>query len=484
MHRLLQRQLRKFFRDHTPEEAQPFVAAVDASYAAFEGDLKNLHRALDLSSEELTRANAETRAVIEAMPDLILRLDARGGVIPLKAPVAAAGASHPAADPQAITHHLADLLRPEVHADLQRARAGLLADGQPRVFAFASLVQGAERQYEVRVVRLNDTDVLAIVQDITARREAEEEQERLNQELIKASRLAGRAEVATGVLHNVGNVLNSVNLGIGIVVGQLTKSRLASLGRAVDLLQEKESQLADFLTQDPTGRKLPEFLRAVTKQLEREQRLLMEEAKGLQRNIEHIKEIVSVQQSYGRVAGTRERLAMDEVIEDALRITGTSLVERGVELVREYAPALPVDGDRNLVLQILINLFTNARQALDGRATGRRVTIRVGPDGAGATRVDVIDNGTGIETENLTRIFGHGFTTKASGHGFGLHSSANAAREMGGRLSATSDGPGTGATFTLVLPASGIDLAARRPAGPEAPANPPGAVAGVTAAVP
>jgi signal transduction histidine kinase len=82
----------------------------------------------------------------------------------------------------------------------------------------------------------------------------------------------------------------------------------------------------------------------------------------------------------------------------------------------------------------------------------RRMVIRIAPAGTDRTRITVTDNGVGIPPENMARIFNHGFTTKKDGHGFGLHSGANAAKEMGGSLTAHSDGPGKGATFTLELP--------------------------------
>ena len=67
-------------------------------------------------------------------------------------------------------------------------------------------------------------------------------------------------------------------------------------------------------------------------------------------------------------------------------------------------------------------------------------------------KISYIDNGIGIPADNLTRIFGHGFTTRKEGHGFGLHSGALAAKELGGALTVESDGPGKGATFTLEFP--------------------------------
>ena len=111
--------------------------------------------------------------------------------------------------------------------------------------------------------------------------------------------------------------------------------------------------------------------------------------------------------------------------------------------------------DKHKVLQILVNLIRNAKYAMD--ATARRdkrltVSIRLNPENF--VELSVTDNGIGISRDNLTRIFSHGFTTKRDGHGFGLHSGAIAAREMGGRLYARSDGANQGATFILELPLS------------------------------
>ena len=140
-------------------------------------------------------------------------------------------------------------------------------------------------------------------------------------------------------------------------------------------------------------------------------------------------------------------------MEDALRMATTALARHQIELVREYEAVPAVLVDRHKVLQILVNLVNNAKQALDHRAEGRRLVVRIGQRAGEKVRVEVSDNGMGVAPENLTKIFQHGFTTKKTGHGFGLHSGANAAREIGGNLTVHSAGPGTGATFTLELPA-------------------------------
>ena len=218
-----------------------------------------------------------------------------------------------------------------------------------------------------------------------------------------------------------------------------------------------KDDVGQFLTQDPKGKQLPGFFVALSEQLTREQAMLTKEMQGLQQNIDHIKQIVAMQQSYAKVSGVLEKLASHELVEDALRMSSTALARHQIEIVRQFDPVPPVLVDRHKVLQILVNLISNAKQALDDRPEGRRLTLRIAPGEGDSVRVEVSDNGAGIPKENLARIFNHGFTTKKTGHGFGLHSGANAAKEMGGSLGVRSDGEGTGATFILELPFSKKD---------------------------
>ena len=186
------------------------------------------------------------------------------------------------------------------------------------------------------------------------------------------------------------------------------------------------------------------------------QKAILEEVRHLQNNIEHIKQIVSMQQNHARVAGVLETLDVVEIIEDAINMSSTSLSRHGVSLVREFEAVPPVVLDRHKVMPILVNLLSNATQALAQQGNAKQMKVRVALNGADSVQIKVIDNGGGIAPENLTRIFQHGFTTKKDGHGFGLHSGALAAREMGGKLMAESDGVGCGAVFTLELPLSNL----------------------------
>jgi PAS domain S-box-containing protein len=289
--------------------------------------------------------------------------------------------------------------------------------------------------------------------DISERKKAEQVVENLHKELVTASRHAGMAEVATGVLHNVGNVLNSVNISVNLVQDRLKGSRISDLTRLSSLMKVHRADLGAFLTSDPKGRRIPEFVSQLGVLLQEEHAQIVSELQTLQRNVEHIKEIVAMQQTYAKVAGVVEDIAPAALMEDAIRMNENALHRHGVVVKRDFEDVPPVRADRHKTLQILINLFRNARHAMEAtECAGKVLTLGLTTSGHGRVKFTVRDNGTGIAPDNLTRIFAHGFTTKRDGHGFGLHSGANAAKEMGGVLEVFSDGPGTGATFVLELP--------------------------------
>jgi len=295
--------------------------------------------------------------------------------------------------------------------------------------------------------------LLAMGRDITERKRAQTQVEDLHRQLLDISREAGMAEVATNVLHNVGNVLNSVNVSTALVSKKIRESRVSSLAKVVALMRAHQNDLPAFLTQDPNGMELCDYLDNLAQYLSKEQTGILTEIESLNANIEHIKEIVTMQQGYARAYGIVETLPIVDLVEDTLRLNAGALARHQVQVIRDYTATPSVPVDKHKVLQILINLVRNAKYALD--ESGRKdklLTIRVATDHDDFVGISVIDNGVGIPPENLTRIFAHGFTTRKDGHGFGLHSGAVAVKEMGGSLSVHSDGPGQGAAFTLSLP--------------------------------
>jgi len=292
-----------------------------------------------------------------------------------------------------------------------------------------------------------------ISKNITAIKEAEARLEEVHRQLVDASRQAGMAEVATSVLHNVGNVLNSVNVSTILILDTLRKSKLGNVGRLAVMIQEHKDNLAAFFTTDPKGREFPNFFARLAEHLTEEQAGLLKEVELTRNNVEHIKDIVAMQQNYAKISGVVETVKVVDLVEDALRMNGGALARHDVQVTRDFpAETIEINVERQKVLQVLVNLIRNAKYACDdaGRKD-KRLTMQV--RGAnGRVQIAVKDNGVGIPAENMTRIFNHGFTTREKGHGFGLHGGALAAKEMGGTLSVHSNGPGQGATFILELP--------------------------------
>jgi two-component system, NtrC family, sensor kinase len=261
------------------------------------------------------------------------------------------------------------------------------------------------------------------------------------------------AEVATGVLHNIGNVLNSVNVSAGLVVEKLRRSKAPKLAKAAALLTDHNGDLGEYLTNDVNGQKLPDYLTKLGEFFVTENAELLNEVDQLNRNIEHIKEVVAMQQSYAKVSGVFENLPGHQLVEDAIAMNIGAFERHGVEVERQFSPVPLIRVDRHKVLQILINLIRNAKYALDDvERLDKKLVISVSAPNDRYVHIVVSDNGIGISAENLTRIFAHGFTTRKGGHGFGLHSGAIAAHSMGGAITVASAGIGQGATFTLELP--------------------------------
>ena len=342
---------------------------------------------------------------------------------------------------------------------------------------FATLISGKERrvdtdmfcrkdgttfpvEYTTTPVRDEKGEIVGAVvvfSDITERKRAEADIATLNTQLIATARRAGMAEVATGVLHNVGNVLNSVNISAAMVTENLQKSKLSGLTKAAALYRSHSGALAAF-AQTPQGREFPKYLDMLADCWTRERSAMLLELDALHGNIDHIKQVVAMQQSHGKVAGTTETVQIADLLEEALRINAGSLERHLVQVTRNFAPVPSLCVEKHKILQILINLVQNAKQAMTVSAPGSKMlTLDIVQTGDHRMSVSVTDNGVGIPAENLKRIFAHGFSTRKDGHGFGLNSSALAARDVGGTLTAHSDGPGQGARFVLELPIANLN---------------------------
>ncbi len=343
---------------------------------------------------------------------------------------------------------------PEASGDevgrLVRSFATMREAVQSRDQALRISGEGLERTVDERTRELADRNQ-RLSDEIRERTRAEAALAEANQRSLDASREAGRAEIATSVLHNVGNVLNSVNVSVALLDEALAHSRAGNLTRASQLLQDHAGDLAGFLGADERGRMLPGYLADLGRHLTSEVEHQRAEVQRLSSFIGHIKDVIAMQQGYARAAGVRSPSSTGDLCDDALRVHAPALDKLGVAIERAYAPTAQVLLDRSRVLQVIINLVGNARDAM-ATVDGRRRLIVASSVHDGRLRLAVSDTGIGIAAPVMARLFTHGFTTRPDGHGFGLHASAIAAREMGGTLTAASAGPGHGATFTLDIP--------------------------------
>ncbi|WP_245592019.1 ATP-binding protein [Cystobacter fuscus] len=412
---------------------------------------------LERTLKELRESESKLNSVIESTDDLVLSLDREGRLLTVNS-----GARRVYLQRAGISLEPGQLLfhhdKPEERKAWE-ARLAQVLQGQ-RLRLEQTYVEGGPRlvlDISMHPITGEDGRVVGVTlfsRDVTARREAETRLGEMHRTLVDVSRQAGMAEVATGVLHNVGNTLNSVNISTNLVTDRLRQSRVSGLARAAQLLREHTTDMASFLTADPQGQNLPAYLVAVSDQLQQERDALLQEMRSLGESVDHIKSIVSMQQKHARAAGAVEQVVVPRLIDEALRLHAVSFERLGIRIERDYAQVPPVYVDRHKLLQILINLLSNAKQALvDSTKQDKRLEIHVrrAPE-EGPLLLEVVDNGVGIAPENLARMFTQGFTTKKTGHGFGLHISALAAAEMEGRLTCSSPGPEQGATFTLELP--------------------------------
>jgi len=420
---------------------------------------------LSAKVSELTEANrslANTQMLVEAMlnniPDRIYFKDAQSRFVKIsKALADRLGIANPN---DAVGKTDFDFHAPEKAREFFEDEQRIIKTGEPLINKIEkkTLPTGETAWTSTTKVPLRSRDgtvvgIVGINRDITDLKLAEQKIEAINRELREASRQAGMAEVATGVLHNVGNVLNSVNVAAGVLSDRLNNSKASGVGKLSKLLTEQQNDLGQFLANDERGRQIPGYLQRLAEHLEKEQQDMRKELHELVMNVEHIKEIVATQQNYARVLGVSEVVDLSEVMEDAIKIHGGSYERHAIKLVREYDPLPQITLDKHKVMQILINFLSNAKYACDaGNKNEKIVTVRIKRMNNDRVKMEVADNGIGIAPENVTRIFSQGFTTRKGGHGFGLHSGALAAKDLGGVISAESPGIGQGATFILELP--------------------------------
>src|SRR6185437_753002 len=259
---------------------------------------------------------------------------------------------------------------------------------------------------EKRLVSLVDERTQALQEQVNAKEQARAELAEAQQHLMELSRRSGMAEIATGVLHNVGNVLNSVNIGATVIGTRLREFRTDNLTAAVNMLQEHADHLAHFVEADPKGQRIVPYLAKLAAHLQNERGQVLGELETLATHIDHIKEIVATQQDYAKVSALVEMVSVPKLIEDALRMVEASLDRHHVDVAREMEDVPDVPVAKHQVLEILVNLLRNAKQAVvahNGPQRQIRICVRRQTDDR--VRIEIHDTGVGLPPEHITQIF-------------------------------------------------------------------------------
>jgi PAS domain S-box-containing protein len=416
------------------------VGRLRAREKGLEARVDERTRQIEEAAAALRASEAFASAIVDHVADGIIAFRQDGTITSWNA--AAASIFH-YTEEEAIGHdaHLVRLGRPA--ADALRTR----------VLGDALRKDGSSVPVEVHATRAEvhgEPVSIWLVRDLTEARQAEAKVAAIQSQLIEISRRAGMAQVATSVLHSVGNSLTSLSVSASVILTAMRQSKLGSLTRGVNLLAQTQAVSPG----DDRARHLPGFLAKVTEALQEEQAEAIVELEGMERTIEQIEAVVRSQQSRAQVGGVAESIVLNELVEDALRFQRGRCETAHVGLLVDFAELPRVRVDRARVLEILLNLLTNAREAVERAPPSdlRHVLVRTRRVDRDHVAIDVIDTGVGIPAEHLVDVFAQGYTTKRDGDGFGLHSSACIATELGGGLQAHSEGTGQGACFTLVLP--------------------------------
>jgi len=308
----------------------------------------------------------------------------------------------------------------------------------------------------VTTFTLNGERVLHMVlRDITERRDTEDKLKVTQQKLVDTAHSAGMAEIATGVLHNIGNILNSVNISTEEISGTLKSSKLKGFLKANELVADNLDALSEFFTENPKGRLIPGYYISLGEAMEDEHKLMTEEIGALVDKISMMRDVISTQQSYAKATLYTENVLITDIVEDALKLQLASLSKQGVKVIRRFDHNPRGSVPKVKLVHVLTNLIKNGKEAMyenDKFNRPQRLEISVTEFGQGMVEIRVRDNGCGIRPDNLEKIFNHGFTTKKEGHGFGLHTCANFMTEMGGSLVAESEGEGQGSCFVVRFP--------------------------------
>lgn len=459
LHRLLQRQLTKLGMDanelpHHLENWTKFIMHINKTYFENDQDRYLLERSIDISSKEMRDTNSKLEYAQEIAQMGYWHYDADTDIATWSKGLFKIIAPPPTNSARNYSEFL-ELVHPNDKPGLKNLVEKALREKTD--YDYELRVQSNDNNYRwYRTIGRavpEKNEISGVLMDITKRKIIEEQIHELNDKLVSTARFAGMSEVATSILHNVGNILNSVNVSALILKKNISNIHYKKLSVIKTMFDENINHLSEYLLNNPKGKFILPYLDALSKALQEEYEENMKEAISLENNINNIKEIISMQQSLSGISNLSEKISISDLIHNAVK--SVLLEKHKIEIRIEIAPGITdFVTDKSKLFQILTNLLTNAKDSVLFHKPNdfKEIAISVKKTNENYINIKISDNGIGIQKNNLERIFSFGFTTKKTGHGLGLHCSAIYARDLGGTLNAKSNGFGKGAQFVLILP--------------------------------
>jgi len=269
--------------------------------------------------------------------------------------------------------------------------------------------------------------------------------------LVNQAHEAGVAEMAVGVLHNIGNAITPAKVGTSILLKNLTESPLRNhLATAIAPLKDvlEKSDLAEA-----EKRRYMSILTLLPDSIKDEYDRTIAEIHKIRDKQEHVESIISLQMKYSHMVGTERKVSLSRMADDAINMLEESLRKRDIHIEKQFGTIPDIRAEESKLLQILVNLIKNAYESMDHITSGRTLWLKtfVDPEQAYVC-LAIRDNGVGFEAAAHEKLFAYGYTSKARGSGFGLHCSLTYLKAHQGKITAHSDGVGQGSEFTIYLP--------------------------------
>ena len=302
-----------------------------------------------------------------------------------------------------------------------------------------------DREIDLQAIKLGAADYVIkgetnpdllerVIRHARERRKSMMEREALTQQLVESSRRLGMAEVASDVLHNVGNVLNSLNVSAGLIAQHVRDMPVQDVNRTSDLLTAHQDDIGTFLTQDTKGQRVLGFLAQLGGHLRDQHAQTCTDLETLIAQIDHVRDLIAAQDDVARATSIQEPVVLKDLIETALEIETTEFSTNQIAVTRDYVDLPQIIIDKQQVVQIVTNLIRNAKEAIRQQGAGpHRLTVRIQlhPDEDTRICLQVIDTGIGVSPDKLHRIFAQSLSQESGKQGSGLHNNANAAKNMG-----------------------------------------------------